>query len=390
MDDERQDKKGQNDQSRRFDQQQYDFLKRCSEKGEEGIKEWNKWREENPASDICLDEQDFRGWYLRGVNFMQGRVFCHDNGKGKEIDYSGEVYLRDANLEKVDAEYALFGRAHLERTYWAHARLEGCDFHSAHLETARLAVSNLDQCTFSEAILSDAHLNMSSLRGAKFMRSDLRGCVARAAITDGATIIWECTIDRGGTDFTGVSLDGIRVDPARKQLLEYNIRRIAWEQWHKNAEEPIRKGTYVFRNERARLFRNKVLRGAARYFWVITDYGTSTRRIVVVFFLSALVFGALYYLSALLSPPGFVSSILQGKEGPVRCWLALIRAMCYSIVTMTTLGFGGMDANCQSFWGHVLLTLQVLLGYVLLGALVTRFAVLFMAGGPAGRFAEDE
>ena len=40
-------------------------------------------------------------------------------------------------------------------------------------------------------------------------------------------------------------------------------------------------------------------------------------------------------------------------------------------------------------FGHIFLTFQVILGYVLLGALVTRFAVLFTAGGPAGKF-EDE
>ena len=34
--------------------------------------------------------------------------------------------------------------------------------------------------------------------------------------------------------------------------------------------------------------------------------------------------------------------------------------------------------------------MQVILGYVLLGALVTRFAVLFTAGGPAGRFSKGE
>ncbi len=34
--------------------------------------------------------------------------------------------------------------------------------------------------------------------------------------------------------------------------------------------------------------------------------------------------------------------------------------------------------------------LQVILGYVLMGALVTRFAVLFTAGGPAGKFADEE
>ena len=56
---------------------------------------------------------------------------------------------------------------------------------------------------------------------------------------------------------------------------------------------------------------------------------------------------------------------------------------------MTTLGFGDIYAHPTSFWGHLLLTLQVLLGYVLLAALVTRFAVLFTAGGPAGKFADE-
>ncbi len=38
----------------------------------------------------------------------------------------------------------------------------------------------------------------------------------------------------------------------------------------------------------------------------------------------------------------------------------------------------------------MLLALQVILGYVLLGALVTRFAVLFTADGPAGRFSKEK
>ncbi len=58
-----------------------------------------------------------------------------------------------------------------------------------------------------------------------------------------------------------------------------------------------------------------------------------------------------------------------------------VRPVYFSIVTMTTLGFGDMYANKGSIAGHVILALQVILGYVLLGALVTRFAVLFTAGG---------
>jgi hypothetical protein len=49
-----------------------------------------------------------------------------------------------------------------------------------------------------------------------------------------------------------------------------------------------------------------------------------------------------------------------------------------------------MYASPHSILAHILLTIQVILGYVLLGALVTRFVVLFTAGGPAGNFAEEE
>ena len=65
-------------------------------------------------------------------------------------------------------------------------------------------------------------------------------------------------------------------------------------------------------------------------------------------------------------------------------------ALYFSVVTMTTLGFGDIAANPDSWADQTLLMVQVILGYVLLGALVTRFAVLFTAGGPAGKFADEE
>ena len=70
--------------------------------------------------------------------------------------------------------------------------------------------------------------------------------------------------------------------------------------------------------------------------------------------------------------------------------MGLFRTIYLSIVTMTTLGFGDMHANCQSFWGHLLLTVQVILGYVLLGALVTRFGVLFTSGVVPGQFKQQK
>lgn len=93
--------------------------------------------------------------------------------------------------------------------------------------------------------------------------------------------------------------------------------------------------------------------------------------------------------------PGIVSNlfVLEGEQETVSPWLVPFRAVYFSIVTMTTLGFGDMYANAHSFlrglFGHALLALQVILGYVLLAALVTRFAVLFTAGGPAGEFSKE-
>ena len=113
-----------------------------------------------------------------------------------------------------------------------------------------------------------------------------------------------------------------------------------------------------------------------------------------------LLFAAIYYFLGLIDytlldikdHPGIVSDlfVLEKDSVPVSFWLVPLRAIYFSIVTMTTLGFGDMYANAHSLFrglvGHLLLILQVILGYVLLGALVTRFAVLFNAEGPAGEF----
>ena len=49
---------------------------------------------------------------------------------------------------------------------------------------------------------------------------------------------------------------------------------------------------------------------------------------------------------------------------------------------MTTLGFGDMHANPTSEWGYTVLSAQVIMGYVMLGALVTRLGILFTGSGP--------
>ena len=325
----------------RRDLDQYDMLKRCSDKKD--ITEWNEWRKKNMDEDICLEGANFDGFFLVGVRLDED-----------PINIFGKVYLERAKFRLANLNHARFFRAHLERS----------DFYHANLESALMSLSHLE--------------------GAQFSRSDLRGAQLPFCIVNGSTIFLYCEINQH-TWFYGVGLDSLRIDPETKQLLEYNVRLRKWEDWYTWSD--WYEGCPEIERRRAW----KALCWPVRAFWEISDYGISTKKIIITFFGLALIFANIYYHWARIAPPGIVDNLLVDRNGnEVQTWLVPLRTFYFSVVTMTTLGFGDMYANALSIWGHLLLTIQVILGYVLLGALVTRFAVLFTAGGPAGRFANEK
>ena len=96
-----------------------------------------------------------------------------------------------------------------------------------------------------------------------------------------------------------------------------------------------------------------------------------------------------YYYCRQIDSPGVVKNLFTIDMGPdgdlfgyIPHAVIPVRALYFSIVTMTTLGFGDMHATPDGWLGHVLLSVQVILGYVILGALITRLSVLFTSGGP--------
>jgi len=358
----------------RCDLDQYEFLRECSKKGAEGIKQWNEWRNTNFGIEIYLEGTHNRGAYLEGANLflanLKGTSFYEANLKNADLRFAD---LEDVDLFKAHLENTKLAKTILKNASLSNANLQGVQIWSANLENACLSSAHLENTNFSYAYLKGACLDESNLQGASFQQ----------AFVDGMTSIWNCKVDRD-THFMGVALNSVCIDPRTKQLLEYNIRRMNWEAWY---------------NEQ-----HWSLRWLVRKFWKISDYGMSTKQIIKTFFKLAFVFAIIYYiwgfidyyLVGIKDYPGIVSDlfVLEDKQEAVSRWLVPFRAVYFSIVTMTTLGFGDMYANAHSFLrgllGHVLLALQVILGYVLLGALVTRFAVLFTAGGPAGRFADEK
>lgn len=276
-----------------------------------------------------------------------------ETSEKKKRRFSQKQYemLRRCWENKDITEWNEWRQKNISEKIW----LEGASFNGAHLEGANL----------SNADLEGADLSSAHLQGTELISANLKSASFRWAIVDGSTLIRDCEVN-SNTDFRGVGLGNARIDEARKQLLQYNIRRKNWKEWYKS---------------------HYLRRWPISLFWLISDYGRNAIRIAKVFFLFALLFAVVYYIY-----PDILKNLRVEEYGPNRHdqFLRLIRPVYFSIVTMTTLGFGDIYANVQSIWGHLLLTFQVLLGYVLLGAMVGRFAILFTSGSAEITFEESK
>lgn len=317
-----------------FSQEQYDLLISCSKAHD--LSAWNAWRDQNPRQEILLEGADLAGAYLAGANLSMANL--------------RKAGLVTANLDKAILNLADFAgahlsMAHLEGTGLSGANFQGADLTGAHLERAYLLSSNL-----GKAALRESHLNHATFFGA-----NLQGASFAAAIVDGGTYIWDCAVD-GETDFLGVGLDSARVEPGLKQLLQYNVRRLRWREWYAV---------------------HAVQQWPVRLFWLLSDYGRSTGRIILSFFVLSMLFAGIYWAF-----PEMVANLTSVAGHPVAPWLVPFRALYFSVVTMTTLGYGDLHAAPDSLAGYLLLMTQIMLGYLTLGALVTRFSFLFSAGGP--------
>jgi uncharacterized protein YjbI with pentapeptide repeats len=381
---------------RQFHQGQYDILRRCSEAS--GTAEWDAWREAHPGEEVMLEAADLAGAQLWGAN-LRAAGFCLANLSGAELrgaSLAGAnlrsanlegAGLRDARMQGVNLRGANLRGTDLRDADLEGAHLSGADLKDANLRRARLPGTDLRQASLEGTLLENADLRRADLRsaklagtlvrcsnlegadltdadlgGAQILSTRLAGVPARGAAVDGRTRLWGCTYD-GQTDFTGVGLASACIEPGLRTALERNVRRIGWEKWYGSTR-----------------LRRWVLRWPVQAFWWASDYGSSTARIFVSLLLLSLVFAGVYYWSGLAAPPGPVTNLFEADGVTVPHLLVPLRAVYFSVVTMTTLGFGDVNAEPTSYLGHVLLMVQVVLGYVLLGALVTRFAIMFQGG----------
>lgn len=321
--------------------------------------------------------------------------------------------LIDVRLVDIDITKSRFNEMNLKNIDFTGSNLSEATFTKTNLIEINLSEANLTNANFSmtrlkKANLTDTQLNKAVLSktdisGCDFLRSNLKNTNCSYAIVDGETSFIDCHINHK-TNFTGVGLSSARLEPGLKLLLEYNIRQARFEKWYK--ENSWWKSI------------------PAKWFWALSDYGMSTGKIIKSFLLLSVLFSIIYLLPGFcpcpstdpafnpascdctFTPPyawtdyyavsspcegrGLIKNLLydESTRKPFPPGTAACRSLYFSVVTMTTLGFGDMHAMPGSLIGYLVLSIQVILGYVLLGALITRLAILFTSDGPAKVFSK--
>ena len=176
-----------------------------------GVRDWNKWREENTTvtpdlrgADLhgaCLERADLtranlHGAILEGARLMDATLLGANLWKA----YFRKADLTRANLEGADLHEAYLGRANLEVANLKGANFRGADLHGAYLERADLTRANLHG-----AILEGAHLMDATLLGANFWNASFRRADLTRANLEGADL-HEANL--AGANLAGANLDG--------------------------------------------------------------------------------------------------------------------------------------------------------------------------------------
>jgi len=349
-------------------------------------------------------------------------------------DFKYVMHLEGAFLENVDFTkckliYAKFNYGHLNNVIFSFSEMQFVSFNNSCLDTVRFVDVDLSCATFVNVIFrsTDAYIesiykveprnpnniclmknctminvNMQNVDADKLVLEDIDGynininnglfvdCkflnvdFENASINNKTGFIQDCTFN-SMVNFKNVDLS-VLADEEICSMLEYSTKRLKWERKltckkteHNNIKE-------YFVNCFDRLGKS-----ITKLFWYCSDFGYSTKRIIWSFLIVSLFFAVIYWtmgavdflmLGAKDSCWGCVANLFQAQDKSF-VFLpfgihGIFRTLYFSIVTMTTLGFGDVYADPNSLLGYVLLSWQVIMGYILLGLLITRVSVLFI------------
>ncbi len=290
-------------------------------------------------SGVNLSGLDLSGADLQRANLAFAKLF-KTNLSGANLHEANleSSELTGANLSNANLEGAIMTKAGLGMTNLEKARLfetnlkfatltksnlKGTDMRCAILESARIREANLENADFTGANLRHADISKCEVRKAAFTDADLRDANL-SGLRDFNTADW-VGADMRGIDFAGA----------------YLLRRFAMDQnYIKEFRESSRMSQYLY-----------------YVWWFTSDCGRSIGRWLALVGVLALVFA------------GFYTQVEISYGMHEETWFMPIY---FSIVTMTTLGYG--DVLPASTAAQIVSMVQVLIGYIMLGGLLSIFS----------------
>lgn len=318
----------------------------------EGITVWNSWRSTNSDVQPDLVGVDLRDLDLREINLSRARL------EGTNFAHSD---LRDANLSSSNLAGACLAFADLENAVLAFSNLTSTDLRAANLRNASLEDADLKHADMAHACLEGASLAYADLSHANLMDSDLMGANFKAANLENANV-------------SMVKYDRKIFTRSIKQL-RGNLRLLWQHRYDFMLDTTIRcrgvNAAACFGSQRFKLFLQDqdyleefldTPWGKRVFFfwWLTADCGRSVARWAGLSISIALVYSLVYFL---LGADHFATTYLKFN---------VLNMIYYSVVTFTTLGFG--DITPKTTGAAMLVMTEVIIGYIMLGGLITIFA----------------
>lgn len=235
---------------------------------------------------------------------------------------------------------------------WDDARLVDANLREAVISPLDWHRVVLAQASLGSADLSGGHFALCSFDGVDLRGGDLRNATFVDCSVSPNTVFRECLVNEN-TCMDYVTWEVARIDDGFGEAMRYNRRRRRWEEWY---------GGHRF------------LKYVAGPFWIVSDYGSSTKRLATSAILGMMFFGSMY----LCMPALWGRAILVGSEFCFSAKMVILAA--YAAVVIT---FGAGDVSIESsILARSIVGAHIVFSFFVFGALVTRLALLSESTGP--------
>ncbi|MBI4964808.1 MAG: pentapeptide repeat-containing protein [Desulfomonile tiedjei] len=318
----------------------------------EGVEAWNAWREANPEIKPILHGVDLSPQNLTGTS-----LYARDDLDGHPYAKLQNVNLAGATLTSSNLQFVNLCRANLRGAFLTYSNIQFAKFGAACLQKAHFGWGDIRNASFGDADLQRAYFEDADLSGSDFRKANLQGAILRGSKLCGANLGGANVsgADFKRADLEGANVTGVNFYPNSRQRKFQGIRAATCY------------GNQIFRSfaqdqDYIETLRATGLSGEVKFWlwWLFADCGRSFVRWALWSLGLAILFGYIYYW---MGSSHFKLDHLT---------FDFLSMTYYSVVTFTTLGFG--DVKPCTPEGAAVVVIEVILGYLMLGGLISILA----------------